>query len=86
MNRLIVLKYMDKLTKEDINKYALSQDVSLKSNELDLLYAYIKKYSRRILNEPLDVIDEIKDDLSDNVYNKLLELYDKYKDFIDKLK
>ncbi len=86
MNRLIVLKYMDKLTKEDINKYALSQDVSLKSNELDLLYAYIKKYSKRILNEPLDVIDEIKDDLSDNVYNKLLELYDKYKDFIDKLK
>ena len=86
MNRLIILKYMDKLTKEDINKYALSQDVSLKSNELDLLYAYIKKYSRRILNEPLDVIDEIKDDLSDNVYNKLLELYDKYKDFIDKLK
>ena len=86
MNRLIVLKYMDILTKEDINKYALSQDVSLKSNELDLLYAYIKKYSRRILNEPLDVIDEIKDDLSDNVYNKLLELYDKYKDFIDKLK
>ena len=77
---------MDILTKEDINKYALSQDVSLKSNELDLLYAYIKKYSRRILNEPLDVIDEIKDDLSDNVYNKLLELYDKYKDFIDKLK
>lgn len=86
MNRLIVLKYMDILTKEDINKYALSQDVSLKSNELDLLYAYIKKYSKRILNEPLDVIDEIKDDLSDNVYNKLLELYDKYKDFIDKLK
>ena len=86
MNKLIILKYMDKLTKEDINKYALSQDVSLKSNELDLLYTYIKKYSRRILNEPLDVIDEIKDDLSDNVYNKLLELYDKYKDFIDKLK
>lgn len=86
MNRLIILKYMDKLTKEDINKYASSQDISLKDNELDLIYAYIKKYSRRILNEPLDVIDEIKDDLSDNVYNKLLELYDKYKDFIDKLK
>ena len=86
MNRLIILKYMDKLTKDDINKYALSQDISLKSNELDLLYAYIKKYSKRILNDPLDVIDEIRDDLSDNVYNKLLELYNKYKDFIDKLK
>ena len=77
---------MDKLTKEDINKYASGQDISLKSNELDLIYAYIKKYSKRILNDPLDVIDEIKDDLSIDVYNKLLELYDKYKDFIDKLK
>lgn len=86
MNRLIILKYMDKLTKEDINKYASGQDISLKSNELDLIYAYIKKYSKRILNDPLDVIDEIKDDLSIDVYNKLLELYDKYKDFIDKLK
>ena len=77
---------MDKLTKDDINKYASSQDIGLKDNELDLIYAYIKKYSKRILNDPLDVIDEIKDDLSIDVYNKLLELYDKYKDFIDKLK
>lgn len=86
MNKLLIYKYMDKITKNDINKYALSQNVSLKSNELDLLYAYIKKYNKRIINEPLDVIDEIKDDLSIDVYNKLLELYDKYKDFWDKLK
>lgn len=86
MNKLLIYKYMNKITKDDINKYALNQNVSLKSNELDLLYAYIKKYSKRILNEPLDVIDEIKDDLSIDVYNKLLELYDKYKDFWDKLK
>ena len=86
MNKLIVLKYMEKITKDDIKKYALSQNVELKNNEIDLLYAYIKKYCKRILDEPLDVIDEIKDDLSDEVYNKLLELYGKYKDFLDKLK
>ena len=81
MNKLIIYKYINKLTKEDINKYALSQDINLKTNELDLIYAYIKKYPKRILDEPLEIIDEIKDDLSDNIYNKLLELYDKYKDF-----
>lgn len=82
MHKLIILKYMEKLTKDDIRKYAQSQDTTLDDNELDLIYNYIKKYPKRILNEPLDVIDEIKDDLSNDVYQKLLELYQKYKDKI----
>ena len=82
MNKLIILKYMERLTKDDIVKYANKQDISIKDNELDLIYAYIKKYPERILNDTLDVIDEIKDDLSDKVYDKLLELYNKYKNKI----
>lgn len=82
MHKLIILKYMEKLTKDDIRKYAQSQDTTLDDNELDLIYNYIKKYPKRILNEPLDAIDEIKDDLSNDVYQKLLELYQKYKDKI----
>lgn len=82
MHKLIILKYMEKITKDDIRKYAQSQDTTLDDNELDLIYNYIKKYPKRILNEPLDVIDEIKDDLSNDVYQKLLELYQKYKDKI----
>ncbi len=73
---------MERLTKDDIVKYASKQDISIKDNELDLIYAYIKKYPERILNDTLDVIDEIKDDLSDEVYDKLLELYNKYKNKI----
>ena len=82
MYKLFILKYMEKLTKDDISKYALSQDTPLNDNELDLIYAYIKKYPKRILNEPLEVLEEIKDDLNTDVYYKLLELYDKYKDKI----
>lgn len=83
MNKFIIYKYMGKITKEDISRYAISEETSLSNNELDLIYAYIKKYPKRILNEPLEVIDEIKDDLSKNVYDKLLELYQKYKDRIN---
>ena len=82
MNKLIILKYMERLTRDDIIKYANKQDINIKDNELDLIYAYIKKYPERILNDAVDVIDEIKDDLSLEVYNKLLELYDKYKNKI----
>ena len=73
---------MEKITKDDIKKYAISEETSLSNNELDLIYAYIKKYPKRILNEPMEVIDEIKDDLSKDVYDKLLELYEKYKNKI----
>ena len=82
MNRFIILKYMEKITKDDISRYAANQETNLSDNELDLIYAYIKKYPKRIINEPMEVIDEIKDDLSTNVYHKLLELYQKYKDKI----
>ena len=82
MNRFIIYKYMEKLTKDDISRYAISEETNLSDNELDLIYAYIKKYPKRIINEPMDVIDEIKDDVSTEVYHKLLELYDKYKNKI----
>ena len=82
MNKFIIYKYMEKITKDDIKKYAIREETNLSNNELDLIYAYIKKYPKRILNEPMEVIDEIKDDLSINVYNKLLELYQKYKNKI----
>ena len=82
MNKFIIYKYMEKITRDDIKKYAIREETNLSNNELDLIYAYIKKYPKRILNEPMEVIDEIKDDLSKDVYNKLLELYQKYKNKI----
>ena len=82
MNKFIIYKYMEKITKDDIKKYAIREETNLSNNELDLIYAYIKKYPKRILNEPMEVIDEIKDDLSVEVYNKLMDLYQKYKNKI----
>ena len=79
MRKLIILKYMDKLTKDDIKKFALKEQIEINKYELDLIYAYIKKHPERILFEPLEVLAEIKDDLTIDLYNRLLELYDKYK-------
>ena len=44
---------------------------------------YIKNKTNEILNNPSQLIDEIKDKVSINVYNKIVELYDKYKDYIN---
>ena len=86
MNKLIILEYINRLTKEDISIFGLNQGIKLTNNELDTIYDYIKNDNQRILNNPIEVINEVKDKVSYKVYEKLLELYDKYKDFIDKIK
>ena len=83
MNKLLIYKYIERIKKEDIANYSLSQNINLTTNELDIIYDYIKNKTNEILNNPLHLIDEIKDKVSINVYNKIVELYDKYKDYIN---
>ena len=83
MNKLLIYKYIERIKKEDIANYSLSQNINLTTNELDIIYDYIKNKTNEILNNPSQLIDEIKDKVSINVYNKIFELYDKYKDYIN---
>ena len=86
MNKLLIYKYINKLTKNDIIQFGLKQNITLDNNDTNIIYDYIKNDNKRIINNPLEIISEVKDKVSEQVYHKLLELYDKYKDFIDKLK
>lgn len=82
MNKLIIMEYMNRIKKEDINNFSLKQGINISKKDLDIIYEYIKNDARRILNNPIDVINEIKDKVSYDVYIKILELYDKYKNKI----
>ena len=86
MNKQLIQQYINKLKKEDIIIFSQKQGINLTNNELDLIYYKIKDNSENILNNPLKEINSIKDNISINVYNKLIELYDKYKFFLDKIK
>ena len=86
MNKQLIQKYINKLKKEDIIIFSKKQGINLTNNELDLIYYKIKDNPENILNNPLKEINSIKDNISINVYNKLIELYDKYKFFLDKIK
>ena len=84
MNKHILYDYINKLKKEDIINYINKQQISLTNNELDIIYDNIKNNTDNILNNPLKEINKIKDKLNINTYNKLIELYNKYKIFIEK--
>ena len=83
MNRLLIYQYINKIKKEDIRKYSLTQNINLTDNELDIIYDYIKNKTSKVLDNPEEISVEIKDKVSIPVYNKIMELYNKYKDFIN---
>ena len=85
MNKKILYGYIDKIKKEDIVNFALKEGIMISDHETDLLYSYIKNDYERIISNPLEVINEIKKMINSNLYDKLLDLYDKYKDILKKM-
>lgn len=83
MNILIITKYINKLTKEDIVKFATSQNITLTSNELDIIYNHIKNdYQTFLTKDPNIILNQVKTEVREEVYNKIIELYNQYKDKI----
>ena len=64
---------------EEINKFLLKENIILNNNELDIIYDYINNDIYKVINNPLEVLNDLKDKLSTTSYNKLLALYNKYK-------
>ena len=84
MNKSIIKKYADNITKEDILKFAQSENVSINNNELNTIYYIIKNKQDEILNGDFyNLIDNYKQDFNPLLFNKIIEKYEKYKKFID---
>lgn len=84
MNKNIIKKYADNITKEDILKFVQSENVSINNNELNTIYYIIKNKQDEILNGDFyNLIDNYKQDFNPLLFNKIIEKYEKYKKFID---
>ena len=84
MNKNVIKKYADNITKEDILKFAESENVSISNNELNVIYYIIKNKQDEILNEDFyEFISNYKLDFNPILFNKIIEKYEKYKKFID---
>lgn len=84
MNNYLIETYINKLKKEDILNYARKQEIYLDKEEIDIIYNYIKyNYKKIIYNNPQDTLKEIKKEVKPITYNKIENLYIKFKDKID---
>ncbi len=82
LNKIMILNYINKITKDDIVNFGIKEGINLNNKEIDIIYDYLKNKYQDIINNPDNILIEIKDKLSIKVYQKLLELYDRYKSII----
>lgn len=81
MNKLIIINYIKKLTKNDIMNYCRKYSIPLTEEELDVIYYYIKnRYVDFFEGHELELLEEIKYKVKSATYNKILELYNMYRD------
>ena len=79
--KLYVVK---RIKKEDVYNYALKEGVTLEDYELNIIYDYIKKdYKTIIYGNVRGVLDEIKTKVKLNTYNKIENLYLRFKNYLN---
>lgn len=76
MKERLISEYVNRMTLDDVNKFALQNGINLKDDELRLIYTYIKNDWRTIcFGNPRGILDELKSKLDVNTYSKIESLY-----------
>ncbi len=77
---IFLRNYIEKITEQDIYNYALKEGIVLLNDESKIIYTYIKNYWQVLLSDDSTFIfEELKEKLRPETYNKVVELYSKYK-------
>ena len=76
----MVEPYINKMTKEDINNFALNNNIKLNKNELDFIYNFIKTKYKDILSNPNNFnLVKYKNNFSNENFIKINKIVNKYK-------
>ncbi len=75
--------YIRGLTQDDVNKFALNNNIRLTKQELDFTYLFIKNNYQEILNNPGTFdFGKYKSKFSADSYKKINQLINKYSAFL----
>ena len=74
----MINSYVNKLTKGDITKFAVKNNVQLTNEEVDIIFNTIKKDWRVLLHNPNQTFADIKNKVSTNTYNNIIYFYNLY--------
>lgn len=75
----IIERYINKLTKEDVNNFAIKKNIVLSDDELDLIYTFVKKNYKTILKNPsIFNIDRFENKFHGDNFVKIKKVYNEY--------
>lgn len=75
----IIGAYINKLTKDDINKFATSKGATLSNEELEFTYSFIKKNWKDILKNPsIFDIERYSKYYSNDNFIKIKQVFNEY--------
>ena len=83
MYKNLILNYINKITKFDIENYISKENIEHTKEEIDLIYQAIKNDYNEILDNFQNYITKFKGKLNTNLDNKRIEKYNQYKKFIE---
>jgi hypothetical protein len=87
MNEFIIKNYISKITIEDIDKFSKKHNIELSKEELKLIEQHIKNDWKTIIyGNPKSILDNLKEKLNQEKYQKIENLYiefkNKYKNYL----
>lgn len=79
----IIENYIKNLTKEDVNNFALNNNINLSASELDFIYNFVKNNYQDILAKPNNFnFSKYQDKFSSDNYFKIEALIKKYSSYL----
>ncbi len=87
MKKFIIKKYIDKLSIQNINNFALNNNIVLSEKELEYMYNLIKNNWEQILNNDDSILLKLNGNVDNESIKKIEKLYyeykKKYKDYLN---
>ncbi len=84
MNKNIIKAYASTLTTDKVIEFGKKEGVNVTEEEAELFIKTIRENADYILDgHALEVLESKRDEFSTSTYEKLVELYNQYKKFID---
>lgn len=75
----LIERFINRMTLEDVNNFALKNGITLNSDELSFTYNFIKKnYKEMLLNPNLFDINKYQNFYSKENFSKIAKVYQEY--------
>lgn len=76
MKERLIEQYVNRMTIDDVNNFALKNGINLSNEEINLIYnKIVNNWKTIVFGNPRRLLDELKNQLNEENYQKIENLY-----------